>query len=134
VSSLPKTVLIAEDDTDVVAFLSALLTHEGCTVITAEDGDDAVVSAVRDQPDAIILDVMMPGKTGFDALREIRTDPRTAHIPVIMLTAVNDFELGIEHDRESTGRRLGVTPPEAFLEKPIRPDDLLNALTAAMEA
>jgi CheY-like chemotaxis protein len=131
--TLPQSVLIAEDDADVQAFLRALLLHEGCTVHTANDGDEAVLIAVREQPDAIILDVMMPGKGGFEALKELRVDPRTAHIPVIMLTAVNDYELGVDHDRESTGRRLGVTPPEAFLEKPVRPDDLLEALVAAVE-
>jgi len=131
-SSLPQSILIADDDSDVLDFMRALLLSEGCTVFTASDGDEAVLVAVREQPDAIVLDVMMPGKTGFDALKELRTDPRTAHIPVVMLTAVNDFELGTGHDRESTGRRLGVVPPESFLEKPIRPADLLAALSATL--
>lgn len=133
-SAMPQSVLVAEDDADVSEFICALLRSEGCTVFTAEDGDDAILTAVRQQPDAIILDVMMPGKDGFEALKELRQDSRTAHIPVIMLTAVNDFELGIGHDRESTGRRLGVPAPEAFLEKPVRPGELLEALSAAIEA
>jgi len=131
---LPKSILVAEDDADVLDFVRTVLQHEGCTVLTAEDGDEAILMAVREQPDAIILDVMMPGTNGFDALKALRTDSRTEHIPVIMLTAVNDFELGIGHDRESAGRRLGVQPPEAFLEKPVRPMELLAALTAALDA
>ena len=130
---LPKSVLIAEDDTDVLDFLRALLLGEGCEVYTANDGDDAVLTAIREHPDAIILDVMMPGKSGFEALRELRADSRTAHIPVIMLTAVNDYELGVGHDRESTGRKLGVAAPEAFLEKPVRSEALLEALATAIE-
>ena len=126
-----KKALGVDDDPEVRSLVSLFLEGHGWETREGEDGDEAVALAVHDCPDVIILDLMMPQKDGFEAFKELREDMRTRHIPVVMLTAVNDFDLGEVHDAESIGRRLSVTPPEAFIPKPFDIDAVLAAAADA---
>ena len=126
-----KKALVVDDDPEVRSLVSLFLEGHGWETREGEDGDEAVALAVHDCPDVIILDLMMPQKDGFEAFKELREDMRTRHIPVVMLTAVNDFDLGEVHDAESIGRRLSVTPPEAFIPKPFDIDAVLAAAADA---
>jgi CheY-like chemotaxis protein len=128
-----KRALIVDDEPDARMVVSGLLQSQGWETIEGEDGTEAVALASRENPDLVILDVMMPGKDGFDVLRELREDSRTQHIPVIMLTAINDIEMGERHDAESTGHRLGVTAPQAFVDKPFEFVDMLAVVDGAVE-
>lgn len=123
------TVLVVEDDEDIRQVVCTLLRSKGVNVIEATNGEDAVMSALRHHPDLIIMDVMMPVKTGFEALKEMRTDRRMDFFPVIMLTAVNDYELGLRRDAEAVGRELEIRSPEAFIEKPVDTAILLETIT-----
>ena len=121
--------LVIEDDQDVRDVVCTLLESKGWEVVQGEDGEEALLKAVRELPDIIIMGVMMPRKSGLEALQELRTDPRTCHLSVIMLTAVNDQELSLRRDAMSIAQELGVAPPEAFLEKPLKNDVLLATIT-----
>lgn len=123
-----RTVLIVDDEPDLRTVLAVLLEGEGWATLEAGDGEEAVLLAARGQPDLILLDVMMLGKDGFEAYRELRRDFRTAHIPVIFLSAVNEYDLSDHHTAESIGRRLGVPPPEGFIEKPFDAESVRDAL------
>ncbi len=90
--------------------LSALLTEEGHQVITAHDGEEAVVKSKSEMPDLIIMDIVMPGLNGFQATRAITNDETTWHIPVILLTSKD-----MDSDR-IWALRQGAT---AFLNKPV---------------
>lgn len=102
--------ILAVDDQPVnLQVLAAHLTRWGCTVQTAANGDEALGEATSFEPDVILLDVMMPGQSGFEVLRSLRADPATRHIPVIFLTALAAEEskvMGLE-----TGARDYVTKP-----------------------
>jgi len=94
-----RTVLIADDEHNIRHILDFSLNAEGFDVIPAHNGEDALTLARENQPDLIILDVMMPGKGGIETCRELKKDPATAHIPVILLTAratKADREAGVE--------------------------------------
>ena len=80
-------ILIADDETNLREILRIQLERSEFTVLTAVDGQEAVEIAQREQPDVIILDVMMPRLDGYDACRQLRAHYRTRHIPIIMLTA-----------------------------------------------
>lgn len=121
------TVLTADDDDTFREFVVTLLSNEGYNVLEARDGDEAVAVAVAELPDLVILDVMMPGRDGFSAFRELRDDPRTSHIPVIMLTSINESRLGTPITTFSIAEELG-SAPEALLEKPIKSETLLETL------
>jgi len=80
-------VLVVDDDTDIARFIEMNLTFEGFEVIVAHDGYEALVQIERRRPDLVLLDVMMPRIDGVELCRQIRADPLTASLPVVMLTA-----------------------------------------------
>lgn len=82
-----QRVLVADDEPSIRHLLEVNLRAEGLDVVACEDGDSAYAAARTAPPDLIILDVMMPGRDGLDLLRDLRADPRTADVPVVLLTA-----------------------------------------------
>jgi two-component system, OmpR family, phosphate regulon response regulator PhoB len=82
-----STVLLVEDDPDIRHLVSYKLTRNGHQVIEAADGLTALDLARRNPPDVVLLDVRMPRKSGLEVCRELRAGPRTADVPIIMLTA-----------------------------------------------
>lgn len=83
-------ILIVDDTPASVKVLAAKLAGEFYDVMTARDGSAALTSVAEDSPDLVLLDVMMPGMDGFEVCRRIKSNPRTTHIPVVMVTALSD--------------------------------------------
>lgn len=83
-------ILIVDDTPASVKVLAAKLAGEFYDVLTARDGTAALTSVSEDSPDLVLLDVMMPGMDGFEVCRRIKSNPRTTHIPVVMVTALSD--------------------------------------------
>jgi PAS domain S-box-containing protein len=110
------TVLVVDDDPSVRDILQRFLTSEGFRVITLESGDDVVRVAREVKPRAITLDVMMPGTDGWAVLSALKNDPALADIPVVMLSIVDDRNLGYA---------LGASE---YLTKPLDRDRLLSVL------
>jgi diguanylate cyclase (GGDEF)-like protein len=84
---MPETILVADNEPDILRFVEANLRMEGFEVVLAADGAEALCKAVDDRPSLVVLDVMMPGLDGFEVCRRLRADPRTSQIPIIILTA-----------------------------------------------
>lgn len=82
-----RNILVVDDDPDIRTMLEIAFVTEGYAVTSAGDGKAAVDAAVRNRPELIVLDVMMPGVDGIDVLRSLKSDPRTADVPVVLLTA-----------------------------------------------
>jgi DNA-binding response OmpR family regulator len=87
---IPGTILVVDDDPDLVKLLSRQLAHEGYEAVVASDAYHAVQTILRDRPNLIILDIMLPGGGGLHVLQKIRKVPGTAGIPVIILTGTDD--------------------------------------------
>jgi len=104
-----RRVLLIEDEPNIIEAISFILSRDGWTVHTHEDGETAMDKVRATPPDMIILDVMLPGRSGFDILRDLRADAATAEIPIMMLTA-----RGQAKDRE-LALRLGA---DHFMTKP----------------
>lgn len=113
--------LIAEDDPGVRLSLELMLTVEGYEVLLAGDGYSAVTLATEELPDAILLDHMMPKLSGREVLRQLRSDPATSSIPVLVLTGMGR---GSEEE----------WPGATFVGKPFTPEDLLDRLQRVLEA
>jgi signal transduction histidine kinase/NO-binding membrane sensor protein with MHYT domain/CheY-like chemotaxis protein len=111
-----RTVLVIDDDPNALDLLGRTLQGAGARVVTATDGGEALRLAKTLHPAAITLDVMMPGMDGWEVLRELKHDPETRDIPVIMITMTDDRE---------TGFALGATE---FLTKPIDRGRLVQML------
>jgi Fe-S oxidoreductase/ActR/RegA family two-component response regulator len=112
-----RTVLVVDDEDDVRLFLTTVFEDAGATVVTATDGDEAIVEAKKHQPDLISLDLSMPGKDGVEAFVELRKTPEIEQIPVCVVTGHPEFRRVI-YDRP-------VPPPEGYLGKPVDEDKLV---------
>ncbi len=120
-----KRVLLIEDEPNIIEAISFILSRDGWTVHTHEDGQTAMDKIVGRPPDMIILDVMLPGRSGFDILRDLRAETATKNIPVMMLTA-----RGQEKDRE-LALRLGA---DHFMTKPFSNTEVRDHVRSLMEA
>jgi two-component system phosphate regulon response regulator PhoB len=118
-----KRVLVVDDEPDIVALVAYHLAKAGFRVSTASNGSDAVEQARKEHPSLVVLDLMLPGMSGFDVLEEIRRDPSTAGIAVLMLTARKD-----EPDRVK-GLSLGA---DDYLTKPFSPAELVLRVKAIL--
>jgi len=81
-------ILVVDDDPAIVAMLTTRLGHRGYKISTASDGRSALELAKREKPDLVLLDVMMPGKSGWEVVRALKQDPVTQDIKIVMVTAI----------------------------------------------
>lgn len=116
-----KRVLLIEDEPNIIEAIRFILSRDGWVVETHSDGGTAVAAVTAKEPDIIILDVMLPNKSGFDILRELREMEAHATRPVMMLTA-----RGQKKDRD-LAEASGVS---AFMTKPFSNSDMLEAVRA----
>jgi len=118
-------VLVIEDDTSVSHLLRMVLEGRGHEVLVADDGSRGLAAATRRSPDAILLDVMMPHLDGFAVLEALREDDRTAAIPVIMVSAMQNESV------EERCYRLGA---RSFIRKPFDAGILLGTIEEVVDA
>ena len=123
-ASEPLTVLAVDDEVNARKLLKLLLEREGFRVLTASNGEEALILAKVEQPNVVLLDVMMPKMNGYEALRRLREDQDTAAIPVIMVTA-----RGTEHDIAASFKIGAVF----HVEKPYETRDLVQKIRVAMQ-
>jgi two-component system, cell cycle response regulator len=116
--------MVVDDDPDTVSILARHLQREGFVAIEAISGAECVRIAQERPVDVILLDLMMPDMDGFQVCRALKEDPRTAEIPVIMITARDDL------DARAEGMRLGVGD---FLAKPVFRRQLANRIRAQLD-
>lgn len=116
---MTRRVVLIEDEPNIVEAIRFLLTREGWQVEAHSDGTDAVETIVASEPDLVILDVMLPGKSGMDILRDLRDIDATRDLPVLMLTA-----RGQTRDRDMA-ERAGVS---RFMTKPFSNAEVLTAV------
>ena len=120
-----KTILIADDDEDLRLLIQVTLKDSSYTIVTVGDGHQALDLAVSTSPDLLILDWMMPGLTGYEVVRRLRTHPRTARIPIVMLTAKDGDEWLAQM------RPLGLS---GYLVKPFSPLALIRVVREALSS
>ena len=116
-------VLIIDDSPTETYKLTSMLEKNGHAVLTAENGEDGIALAQKEQPDVILMDIVMPGLNGFQATRQLSKLPETSHIPVIIVTTKDQ-----QTDRV-WGMRQGA---KNYLAKPIESDVLMAAIAQVM--
>lgn len=114
-----ELILVADDDKVVVELLSLWLRAHGFVAKAAADGMQVIMAARRTPPAAIVLDIMMPGGTGFDVLKRLRANAATSTVPVLAMSAT------VDPDLPGKARELGA---DAFLLKPVREDEMVATL------
>ena len=113
-------VMVVEDDVALREIYSIRITAEGYEVVSAGDGEEALAVAVREKPDLILSDVMMPKISGFDMLDILRNTPETANIKIIMMTALSS------DDQRARGERLGAD--RYLVKSQVGIEDVVNAI------
>ena len=121
---MDKKVLIADDEQNIVISLEFLMKREGYQVEVANDGEEAVRRIRASRPDLVLLDVMMPKKSGFEVCQEIRSDPEMAGVRILMLTAK-----GRDTD-VAKGLALGA---DAYMTKPFSTRELVDKVRNLLE-
>jgi two-component system phosphate regulon response regulator PhoB len=113
---MPETILVIEDEEDVSDLLSYHLRKAKYRVLTAADGAKGIEVAEQEKPDAVVLDIMMPRLNGFEVAKRLRENPKTASVPLLILSAKGETESRIK------GLELGA---DDYLPKPFSPKELL---------
>jgi DNA-binding response OmpR family regulator len=114
---MAKRVLLIEDEPNIIQAISFILSRDGLEVDTHGDGQTALEAVSRRRPDLVILDLMLPNRSGLEILQDLRADPETAALPVLMLTA-----RGQKRDREMA-ERFGAS---RFMTKPFSNQEVLE--------
>lgn len=137
---MAKKVLLVDDDQNAVKYLSVVLSEHGYDPVSAYDGQEGLQKVKQDKPDLIVLDVMMPKKSGLVLFRQLKTDEQSKDIPVLMVTGVSGVLEDMELHKDETDeqpydslrqalrkkilemREEGLVRPDMFVDKPVDPD------------
>ncbi len=122
---MTKKVLIADDEEGVLALISATLEGDDrIEVFLGENGEEALEMAMREKPDLVFLDIMMPKKTGYEVCQSLKQNPETAHTTVVMLTA---------QAQDADKQRAWDAGADDYFTKPFSPTRLLNKIEEILE-
>ena len=117
-------ILIVDDNTQNLELIQAYLEDVDCRTVSARDGVEALEAVAKSKPDLVLLDVMMPKMSGFEVCRRLKNNPETSSIPVIMVTALNEFgdiERGIDSGTDD------------FVSKPVNRLELLTRVKTMLK-
>jgi len=121
---MPEKILIVDDDLETLRLIGVMLQRQGYEISAANTGELAISMARKEKPDLIVLDIMMPMVDGYRVAREIRNDPSTAHIPILIFTAKSQV------DDKVAGYEAGA---DDFLTKPVHPAELSAHIKSLLE-
>ena len=113
-----KKIMLVDDEPEILDLVSMRLKSFGYDVVTAKDGQDALEMLEFERPDLVLLDVMMPGKDGYEVCNEIKTNPNTSKTPVILFTAK-------PQQKERLKSNYNFIAADDYILKPFEPEDLL---------
>jgi len=121
---MPKKILIVDDDPDFVEAVTMILRPKKFEVVTAYNGKEGLEKVKAERPDLVVLDVMMPEKDGYSVCKELKSDPKWNHIPVLLLTGVVSHIPTTRYTQE-----MGMeTEADDYLDKPVEPEALVKRI------
>jgi two-component system alkaline phosphatase synthesis response regulator PhoP len=120
----PAVILVVDDNRENLELLEAYLEDIDCRTIPAYDGPEALEIVKNSKPDLILLDIMMPKMSGFEVCRRVKNDPETANIPIIMVTALNEF---------GDMQRAVDCGTDDFVSKPVNKIELLTRVKTMLK-
>jgi CheY-like chemotaxis protein len=144
---MPKRILIVDDEPDAISYISSgsVLEDNGYEYLSAENGEQGLELAQKEKPDMILLDLIMPEKSGMLMFQELKKDPELGKIPVIVVSGASEAlgvdlrnfmikqpRRGKEKVVETTGETQ-FTEPNAYVEKPVDPNELIKVIKENLE-
>jgi len=142
---MPKRILIVDDEPDAISYIGSVLEENGYDYLSAENGEEGLEMAKKEKPDMILLDLIMPGKSGILMFQELKKDPQLGKIPVIVVSGASEA-LGVDLKNfmirqpqrgkkrvvETTGETQ-FTEPNAYVDKPVDPNELIKVIKENLE-
>lgn len=130
---MPKKIMVIDDEPDISTYIRAVLEDHGFATCTADGGDIVEQAVIKYKPDLIILDIMMPKRSGISIYKELRTTPEFKEIPIALISGMTPTK-----EFEETGFRAmikddSIPPPEAFIEKPINISILMRFINNLLQ-
>ena len=148
---MPNThhILIVDDSDEIIAYFTEILEEHGYEYSVAQDGKTAIESMRENRPDLVLLDVMMPRKSGVAVFNKMKKDPELAGVPVVIITGASkatgvEMTTGEENPKQTyqddMAREFGVQlreqlqslSPQGFLEKPVEPEQLISKIRSLL--
>jgi len=129
---MQKNILVADDDIDVVTFVSTVLEKSGYKVISAKDGEEALEKIKANRPDLVILDILMPKQSGIKLYRELKTDQSLKDIPVVILSGISKRTFLRSQEALTEFGGEPVPEPEVYIEKPVEAEDLAQTVSEVL--
>ena len=129
---MAKKVLVVDDDPDVRLFNITVLEENGYTPLEATNGEEGMQIIRTEQPDLVLLDVMMPKESGIRLYRQMKTDSKLKKIPVIILSGITQKSFLRSQKALTEFGGAEVPEPEAYLEKPVEPEELAAAIKSIL--
>ena len=136
---MPKKILIVDDDPDNVSIISLIVEDNGYSSISATNGKEGYELAKKEKPDLITLDLIMPAQSGIMMFQELKKDPELCDIPVVIISGASEIT-GVDlknfiYKQSAVGEKVVETSgmgkysaPNAFVEKPVNPDELVKII------
>jgi DNA-binding response OmpR family regulator len=142
---MSKKILIVDDEPDIVTFLRSVLEENGFSSLSAKNGIEGLEVLRKERPDLVLLDLMMPKKSGITMFQELRKDSTMSNTPVVIVTGVSEVT-GVDfrnfmykqplRDEKKFVETTGLTKytiPDGYIEKPIDPDELIQVIKKALK-
>jgi two-component system phosphate regulon response regulator PhoB len=129
---MAKKVLVVDDDPDVRLFSITVLEQNGFTPLEATNGEEGMRLIQNERPDLVILDVLMPRESGVRLYRQIKTDAKLRKTPVIILSGITEKSFLRSQKALTEFGGAEVPEPEAYLEKPVEPEELAAAIQSVL--
>ena len=137
---MTKKILIIDDELDSISFIGSILEDNDFEYISASNGVEGLELTRKDMPDLILLDLIMPKKSGITMFQELKKDPDLSHIPVVVVSGVSqvtgvdfkNFTSKLEEVGENGSVKTILVAPDGFVEKPIDPQEMIDVINGIL--
>jgi twitching motility two-component system response regulator PilH len=128
-----KTIMIIDDEEDIRTYLTAVLEDSGFQTCTPEEEENVIESLQRQQPDLILLDIMMPRRSGISIYRDLRSTAGFEYIPVALISGIEKASGFFSDEFKTLMNDMNLKPPDGFIEKPIEIKQLIDVVEKILE-
>ncbi|MBT8372675.1 MAG: response regulator [Deltaproteobacteria bacterium] len=130
---MPKNIMIIDDEEDIRTYLMAVLEDNGFQTCTPAQEENVMDALQREQPDLVLLDIMMPQRSGISIFRDLRNTAEIEHVPVALISGIEKATGFFDGEIMPLLEGTDLTPPDGFIEKPIRIGQLLAVVEKILE-
>ena len=130
---MSKNIMVIDDEEDIRTYLMAVLKDNGYQTCTANQEENVVAALQREQPDLVLLDIMMPRRSGISIFRDLRTTEETEQVPVALISGIEKATGFFDGEFKTLLDETGLKPPDGFIEKPIRIEQLLAVVEQILD-